>query len=121
MSQNSGPFLVTSHSHPGFNPRPLSSSSSSKRISNGLMTSSSPGNTSVGPNMGLSSSPSSMRPGGGSMGPMKPGSMGMSPMDKSNSMSYSNRYSRKPWPVQRSMHGKDLNLIKISNYKRSQF
>jgi hypothetical protein len=43
-----------------------------------------------------------------SMGPMKPGGMGMSPMDKSNSMSYSNRYSRKPWPMTRSMHGKRL-------------
>jgi hypothetical protein len=72
------------------------------------MTSSSPGNTSMGPNMGLSSSPSPMRP-SGSMGPipMKPGGMGMSPMDKSNSMSYSNRYSRKPWPMTRSMHGND--------------
>lgn len=118
MSQNSGPFLVSSHGHPGFNPRPppSSSSSSSKRISNGLMTSSSPGNTSMGPNMGLSSSPSSMRP-GGPMGPMKPGSMSMGPMDKSNQMSYSNRYSRKPWPVTRSMHGKNCKLMKNFNIK----
>jgi hypothetical protein len=112
MSQNSGPFLVSSHGHPGFNPR-APSSSSSKRISNGLMTSSSPGNPPIGPNMALSSSPSPMRP-VGSMVPMKPGSMGMNPMDKSNSMtySYSNRYSRKPWPVTRSMNGKDLKVFK---------
>jgi hypothetical protein len=111
MSQNSGPFLVSSHSHPGFNPRPPSSVPS-KRISNGLMSGSSPGNTSMGPNMGLSSSPAPMRS-GGSMGPMKPSSVGMGPpMDKSNSMSYSNRYSRKPWPVPRSIHGKQLNLLK---------
>ncbi len=111
MSQNSGPFLVSSHGHPGFNPRPSSSSSSSsKRISNGLMTGSSPGSTSMGPNMGLSSSP--MRP-AGSMGVMKPGSVSMGPMDKSNTMSYSNRYSRKPWPMPpRSIHGKNFNLLK---------
>ncbi|CAF4598514.1 unnamed protein product, partial [Rotaria socialis] len=117
MSQNSGPFLVSSHGHPGFNPRPPpppppppqppSSSGPSKRISNGLMTGSSPGNPSMGPNMGLTSSPSPMRS-AGSMGPMKPGSMGMSPMDKSNSMSYSNRYSRKPWPMSRSIHDKNI-------------
>ena len=72
------------------------------------MAGSSPVNTS----MGLSSSPSSMRP-GGSMNVMKPGSVSMGPMDKSNSMSYSNRYSRKPWPMQqqRSMHGKYFNLL----------
>ena len=104
MSQNSGPFLASSHGHPGFNPRPPTSASS-KRISNGLMSSPNPGNPSMGPNMALSSSPSPMRP-GGSMGPMKPGSMSMGPMDKSNSMPYNNRYSRKPWPVTRSMHEK---------------
>ncbi|CAF1365338.1 unnamed protein product [Adineta steineri] len=110
MSQNSGPFLVSSHGHPGFNPRPppsssTASSTSSKRISNGLMTGPSPGNTSMGPNMGLSSSPSPMRS-AASMGPMKPGSVGMASMDKSNSMPYSNRYSRKPWSMTRSIHGK---------------
>jgi hypothetical protein len=105
MSQNSGPFLVSSHGHPGFNP------SSSKRISNGLMPGTSPGNTSIGPNMVLSSSPSPMRP-GVSMGSMKPGSVSMGPMDKSNPMSYSNRYSRKPWPIPRSIHGKNSNLLK---------
>ena len=110
MSQSSGPFLVSSHGHPGFNPRPSSSaSSSSKRISNGLMTSSSPGNPPMPPNMGLPPSPSTMRP-AGPMVPMKPGGMGMSPMDKSNSMPYPNRYSRKPWPMTRSMHGKRSNL-----------
>jgi hypothetical protein len=61
--------------------------------------------------MGLSSSPSPMRP-GGSMVPMKPGGVGMSPMDKSNSMSYSNRYSRKPWPMPRSIHGNDSYVFK---------
>lgn len=112
MSQSSGPFLVSSHGHPGFNPRPSSSvSSSSKRISNGLMTSASPGNVPMPPNMGLPSSPSTMRP-GGPMGQMKPGGMGMSPMDKSNSMPYSSRYSRKPWPMTRSMHGKRSNLFR---------
>jgi hypothetical protein len=78
------------------------------------MTSSSPGNTSMAPHMGLSPSPSPMRP-SGSMIPMKPGSMSMGPMDKSNTMSYSNRYSRKPWPVSRSMNGKDFNLFKKIN------
>jgi len=68
-------------------------------------------NTSVGPNMNVSSSPSLMRP-SNSMGPMKPATVGMNPMDKSNSMPYSNRYSRKPWPVTRSMHGKDLIFLK---------
>lgn len=110
MAQNSGPFVASSHGHPGFNPRPPpppsipSSSSSSKRLSNGLMPGSSPVNPPMGPNMGLSSSPSPMRS-AVSMGPMKPGGMGMIPMDKSNSMSYSNRYSRKPWPMPRSIQG----------------
>lgn len=110
MSQNTGPFLVSSHGHPGFNPRPpptstLPPSSSSKRMSNGFMSGSSPGNTSLGPNMGLPPSPAAMRP-VGSMGPMKTGGVGMSPMDKSNTMSFSNRYSRKAWPMARSVHGK---------------
>ncbi|CAF3684085.1 unnamed protein product, partial [Rotaria sp. Silwood1] len=114
MSQNSGPFLVSSHGHPGFNPRPQpppppppppssSLSSSSKRISNGLIGSSSPGTTSIGPNMGLSSSPSPMRS-TGSIGPMKTSGINMGPMDKSNTMPYSNRYSRKAWPMSRNIH-----------------
>ena len=79
------------------------------------MPSSNSMNTSMGPNMGLSSSPSSMRP-IGSMGPMKPGSGGMVPMDKSNSMPYSSRYSRKPWPMPRGIHGMNFKFLKITDY-----
>ena len=125
MSQNSGQFLVSSHGHPGFNPRPplsgaATGSASSKRMSNGIMPGTSPGNTSMGPNMGLSSSPSSMRS-AGSMGAMKPGGVGMGPMDKSNSMPYPNRYSRKPWPMARSMHGKKINLFLFCLPKKNKF
>ncbi|CAF5165187.1 unnamed protein product, partial [Rotaria sp. Silwood1] len=90
-------------------PPPSSSSlsSSSKRISNGLIGSSSPGTTSIGPNMGLSSSPSPMRS-TGSIGPMKTSGINMGPMDKSNTMPYSNRYSRKAWPMSRNIHDKNI-------------
>lgn len=110
MSQNSGPFLASSHGHPSFNPRlPSSSSSSSmspslKRPGNSPMSMNNLPNTSIGPNMNVSSTSSSMRP-SNSMGPMKPGTAGMNPMDKSNSMPYSARYTRKAWPMTRSMHG----------------
>jgi hypothetical protein len=115
MSQNSGPFLASSHGHPTFNPRlPSSSSPSLKRPANGPMSigiGNSP-NTSIGPNMNVSPSPSLMRP-SNSMGPMKPGTIGMNPMEKSNSMPYSNRYTRKPWPMTRSIHGIYFYILKI--------
>lgn len=110
MSQNSGPFLASSHGHPSFNPRLPSTSSlppSLKRPANGPMSIGNVSNTSVGSNMNISLSPSSMRP-SSSMGPMKPGTVGMNPMDKSNSMPYSSRFPRnKAWPMTRSMHGID--------------
>jgi hypothetical protein len=113
MSQNSGPFLVSSHGHPAFNPRavppppPSSSStiSSSKRNSNGLMSGTNAGNPSINSNMAVGSSPSQMRS-GGSMGPMKPGTGSLGPMEKSNSMPYPSRYNRKAWPIARSINGK---------------
>jgi hypothetical protein len=118
MSQNSGPFLVSSHGHPSFNPRlPSSSISPSlKRPGNGPMSMSIGNlpNTSIGSNMNVSPSPSSMRP-SNSMGPLKPGTVGMNPMDKSNSMPYSSRYTRKAWPMTRSIHGIYLHILKKLN------
>ncbi len=46
MSQNSGPFLVSSHGHPAFNPR--LSSPSLKRTGNGSLPIGNSPNTSIG-------------------------------------------------------------------------
>jgi hypothetical protein len=115
MSQNSGPFLPSAHGHSSFNPR---LPPASKRISNGPMSVGNSPNTSIGPNMNLSSSsPSSLIRASNSIGPMKPGTVGMNPMDKSNSMPYSSRYTRKGWPMPRSIHGMCLNVLKKYQYK----
>lgn len=111
MSQNSGPFLVSSYSHPGFNPRaaapappsvpsPGVAGGAPKRISNGMMVPPNPGS----PAMPMNASPSPMRP-GQAMGPMKPAGPPLGPMDKSNTMPYPSRYGRKVWPVTRSVNG----------------
>jgi hypothetical protein len=71
-------------------------------------------NTSLGPNMNVTPSPPMMRP-SNSMAPMKPGTVGMNPMDKSNSMPYSSRYTRKVWPMARSFHGIYLSILKRLN------
>lgn len=117
MSQNSGPFLVSSYAHPGFNPRaaappppsaqsPVVAGGPSKRMSNGMMVAPNPGSPAMASNMPINASPSPMRP-GQSMGPMKPGGPPLGPIDKSNSMPYSSRYSRKAWPMTRSINGKN--------------
>jgi hypothetical protein len=68
-------------------------------------------NTSLGPNMNVSPSPATMRP-SNSMGPLKPGPVSMNPIDSSNSMPYSSRYTRKVWPMSRSFHGIYLQILK---------
>lgn len=104
MSQNSGPFLVSSHGPPGFNPRLPTSASSPllKRPTNGPMPMGNPTNTSMAANMNIP--PASMRT-STSMGTLKSSNVTMNPMDKTNSMPYSSRYTRKPWPISRSING----------------
>ncbi|CAF4715646.1 unnamed protein product [Rotaria sp. Silwood1] len=109
MSQNSGPFLVSSHGPPGFHPRlPLSSSTPAlKRTSNGPLSIGNPPNTSINTNMNVSTSSPLMRS-SNSMGTLKSTNINMNPLDKSNTMPYSSRYTRKPWPMSRNIHEKNI-------------
>ncbi|CAF1007774.1 unnamed protein product [Rotaria sordida] len=104
------PFLVSSHGPPGFHPRLQSSSSSSptlKRTINGPLSVSNSPNTSINTNMNVSTSPSLMRS-SNSMGTLKSTNVSINPMDKSNTMPYSSRYTRKAWPMSRSIHDKNI-------------
>ncbi|CAF3195510.1 unnamed protein product [Rotaria sp. Silwood2] len=109
MSQNSGPFLVSSHGPPGFHPRLPSSSSSPtlKRTSNGPLSIGNSPNTSMSTNLNVSTPPSLIRS-SNSMGTLKSTNVNMNPMDKSNSMPYTSRYTRKAWPMSRNIHDKNI-------------
>ncbi|CAF3512088.1 unnamed protein product [Adineta steineri] len=107
MSQNSGPFLVSSHGHPAYNPR-LPSSSSSKRIGSSPISTSHSSSTSTGSNMNIPSIHPTMRS-NNSMGSMKSSPINMNPLDKSNSLPYSSRYNtRKTWSMPRNFHDKNV-------------
>ncbi|CAM4762205.1 unnamed protein product [Rotaria magnacalcarata] len=107
MAQNAGPFLASPHVPPGFNARLPTSTSSPllKRTTNGPVSIGNPPNTSMGSNMNVP--PSSMRS-SNSMGTLKSSSISMNPMDKSNPMPYSSRYTRKAWPMSRNINDKNM-------------